>query len=52
MDFRLRGGMHGYDYVYDLVRKFRNFVNLNLNANGEQVLEGIGLLSYDIQLVP
>ena len=52
MDFRLCGGIHGYDYVYDLVLKGRNFVNVNLNVNGERVLEGMVLLRYDHQLVP
>ena len=32
--------------------KFRDFVKVNLNVNGEPVLEGMALLSYDIQLVP
>ena len=34
--------------------KFRNFVNLNLNlnVNGEPVLEGMVLLRYGHQLVP
>jgi len=32
--------------------KFRNFVNINLNVNGEPVLEEIMLLRYDHQLVP
>jgi len=44
--------VYGYDYVYDLVFKVRNFVNVNLNVNGERVLEGRVLLRYDHQLVP
>jgi len=44
--------VYGYDYVYDLVFKVRNFVNVNLNLNGERVLEGRVLLRYDHQLVP
>jgi len=32
--------------------KFLNFVNINLNVNGEPVLEGMVLLRYDHQLVP
>ena len=39
-------------YGYDLVFKVRNFVNVNLNVNGERVLESSSSLSYDIQLVP
>jgi len=44
--------VYGYDYVYDLVFKVRNFVNVNLNVNGERVLESSSSLSYDLQLVP